>query len=298
MTIKKRLIRGMQWVTRIGGTALLGSVPKLRMAAGDGAMLKIEPQGMEWSDEVADTIPCEWIIPSDAPSDAVLLYFHGGGGVLGLYNSSRKIIGHISAASKLKTLMVDYRLAPEHPFPAGLEDCVAAYRWLLTQGYDSKKIVLIGDSMGGYLVISALLYFRENKLPLPAAAVGISPVTDPTYSGESVKQNAKKDALLSPKFLKAVTAMYVGSHPLKDPILSPLIADLAGLPPMLIQAGEDEILLDDAKRFKERSLQYQANVTLEIWPEMWHDWHVCAPELKESMQAIERIGEFVRDAVD
>jgi epsilon-lactone hydrolase len=293
LSLKRSLIRGTQWVTRIGGTAMLGSLPSLRKAAGDGAMLKVEPQGLAWSDEVCDGVPCEWITPKDAPDDAVLLYFHGGGGVLGLYNSSRKIIGYIAAASKRKALLVDYRLAPEHPFPAGLEDCVTAYKWLLAQGIDAKKIVILGDSMGGYLTISALLSLRDQKLPLPAAAVGISPADDPTCSGESVRSNANKDALLSPRFMRTVTTMYVGNHPLSDPILSPLTADLTGLPPMLIQVGGDEILLDDARRFKERSLAFNMEVTLEVWPRMWHDWHICAPALDESMQAVENIAQYI-----
>lgn len=297
MSLKKLFIRGTQWITRIGGTALLGSLPRLRAAAGDGAALKIKPGSLTWSSVQVNGVPCEWITPPNAPDDAVLLYFHGGGGVLGLYNSSRNIIGHISAASHLKALMADYRLAPEFPFPAGLEDCLVAYQGLLAQGMDAKHIVILGDSMGGYLTISALLELRARKLPLPAGAVCISPVTDPLCSGGSMESNANKDALLSPKFMRACMAMYVGDHRLDDPILAPLTADLSGLPPILIQVGEDEILLDDARRFHERAMAQGSEVTLEVWPAMWHDWHVCAPALQESMDAIARIGEFVGRAV-
>lgn len=298
MSLKKSFIHGTQWITRIGGTALLSSLPKLRAAAGEGAKRKVEPQGLTWESVEINDVPCEWLTPPGASEDAVLLYFHGGGGVLGLYNSSRRIIGHISAASHIKALMVDYRLAPEFPFPAGLEDCLAAYHWLLSQGVDAKRIVVLGDSMGGYLTISALLELRNKGLPLPAGAVCISPVADPLCSGESMQTNANKDALLSPKFMRGCMSMYVGDHRLDDPILAPLTADLSGLPPVLIQVGENEILLDDARRFHQRAITQGGEVTLEVWPTMWHDWHVCAPALPESMSAIAKIGEFVGRVVE
>lgn len=297
VNIKRTFIRGTQWVTKMGANQLLGSMPKLRAAAGEGAKPVILPKGLDWSAETIDGLKCEWIAPPGAPSDAVLLYLHGGGGVLGLYNSSRRIIGHIARTSHLRAFMPDYRLAPENPFPDALEDCLKAYNWLLSEGIDPKKIVILGDSMGGYLTISTLLRLRDSGQPLPAAAVCISPVTDPTCSGETMKTNAKSDALLSPQFMWTVMAHYVQKHDLADPSLSPLTADLSGLPPMLIQAGEDEILLDDARRFSERAKKAGVDVNFEIWPAMWHDWHICAPGLDEANQAISRIAKFVHQQV-
>ncbi|MBA4383379.1 MAG: alpha/beta hydrolase [Anaerolinea sp.] len=297
VNIKRTLIRGTQWFTKMGAKQLLGSMPKLRSAAGDGAKLVILPKGLEWSAETIDGLKCEWLTPPGAPSDAVLLYLHGGGGVLGLYNSSRKIIGHIAAASHLRAFMPDYRLAPEYPFPDALNDCLKAYDWLLTEEIDPRKIVILGDSMGGYLTISTLLRLRDSEKPLPAAAVCISPVTDPTCSGKTMKTNADSDALLSPQFMWTVMAHYVQKHDLGDPYLSPLTADLSGLPPILIQAGEGEILLDDARRFSERAKAAGVDMTLEVWPAMWHDWHVCVPDLDEANQAIKNIAEFVHEKI-
>lgn len=294
VNVKRTLIRGTQWIVRTGVLAYLGNMPKLRSAAGDGAKPVILPKGLEWCAVTIDGLNCEWITPPGSPENAVLLYLHGGGGVLGLYNSSRKIIGHIAAASHLRAFMPDYRLAPENPFPDALNDCLNAYNWLLTEGIDPKKIVILGDSMGGYLTISTLLRLRDSGQPLPAAAVCISPVTDPTCSGESMKTNAKSDALLSPQFMQTVMAHYVQKHDLGDTYLSPLTADLSGLPPFLIQAGEGEILLDDARRFSERAKAAAVEVNLEVWPAMWHDWHVCVPDLDEANQAIAKIAEFIR----
>jgi len=292
--MKRTLIRGAQWISRIGAQSLLSSMTKLRNAAGANTKKVIIPNELDWEMTNVNGVPCEWIIPPAAPTDAVLLYLHGGGGVLGLYNISRKIIGHVALVSNFKALCVDYPLAPEYPFPAALNDCVKAYKWLISEGISPKRIVILGDSMGGYLTLSTLLFLRDNGQPLPAAAVCISPVTDPTCSGESMTSNAKKDALLSPQFMRTVMEHYVQNHDLNDPYLSPLTADLSGLPPILIQAGEDEILLDDAKRFSQHALAAGVGLKMEIWPGMWHDWHVSVPELSEANQAIKKIAEYIK----
>ena len=150
--IKSSLIRGTQWLNRIAALPLLGSISTLRNGAGAGEHQIRVPKGLDWTSVVAKGVPCEWIAPPNSPTDAVLLYLHGGGGVLGLYNSSRKMIGHVSLACDLRAFVPDYRLAPENPFPAGLNDCVAAYHWLLSEGFEPQRIVIAGDSMGGILV--------------------------------------------------------------------------------------------------------------------------------------------------
>jgi monoterpene epsilon-lactone hydrolase len=293
-SIKSTFIRGTQWITRFAAIPVLGSITTLRNGSGAGAKQIQVPQGLLWETADADGIHCEWLTPSNASSDSVLLYLHGGGGVLGLYNSSRKMTGHIALTCNLRTLMPDYRLAPENPYPAGLNDCVTTYRWLLSQDIQSHRIVIAGDSMGGYFTICMLLKLRDIGQPLPAAAVCISPNTDPTLSGKSMKTNAKKDALLSPKFARTMMSLYVSGHNLNDSYLSPLIADLRGLPPILIQAGADEILLDDSTRFSDAARAAGLDLTLEVWPHMWHDWHSCVPELPEANQAIGRIAEFIK----
>ncbi|MCJ7586080.1 MAG: alpha/beta hydrolase [Anaerolineales bacterium] len=291
--IKSYFIRGTQWIYRIAALPLLGSISKLRIGSGAGEHQIQVPKGLHWASVDASEVRCEWMIPPDATTDAVLLYLHGGGGVLGLYNSSRKMIGHIALACDLRVLIPDYRLAPEYPFPAGMNDCVVAYRWLLSEGFKPQQIVIAGDSIGGYLTICTLLVLRDNGQPLPAAAVCISPNTDLTCNGKTMQTNALRDALLSPKFARTMASLYVGNHDMSDPHISPLLADLHGLPPILIQAGADEILLDDSRRFSDNALAAGVELTLEIWPHMWHDWHSCVPDLAEANQAIGRIAEFV-----
>lgn len=285
--------RSTQWVYRIGVLVLLGSIPKLRLGAGAGERKIKIPPGIRWSEAEADGLRCEWLTPPEAHAQAAVLYLHGGGGVLGLYNSHRWMVSYMALACKLPFLLPDYRLAPEHPFPAGLEDCVTAYRWLLAEGFAPQRLAIAGDSAGGWLTISLLLALRDQGLPQPGAAVFISPSTDPTCSGKSFQANARKDALLSPKFALTMTKHYVASHDLSDPVLSPLTADLRGLPPMLIQAGEDEILLDDSVRLHERAQAAGVNARLEVWQGMWHVWHACVPGLPEANRAIDQIAEFV-----
>ncbi len=253
------------------------------------------PRGIHWEAIDAAGVRCEWLIPLDAAPDTVLLYFHGGGGVLGLYNSGRNMVSYIARACKLRCLMVDYRLAPEYSFPQGLDDCVAACRWLVAQGFDAKRVVFAGDSMGGQLALSALLVIRDAGGPLPAAAVCISPNTDLSLGSRSIQTNAWRDALLSPQFLRRMTSLYAGGHDLCDPYLSPLFANLHGLPPILIQAGADELLLDDSTRFCDRASAAGVDVVLEVWSHMWHDWHSCVPGLPEASAAIESIANFINN---
>jgi epsilon-lactone hydrolase len=286
-------IRGTQWLYRIGSLIIRYSVPILRIGAGSGSNHIRIPKGLHWSSVDASEVRCEWISPSSSPTDAVLLYLHGGGSVFGLNNSIRHMTGYISSACNLRVLLPDYRLAPEHPFPAALNDCVSVYRWLLSEGFKPQRIVIAGDSAGGFLTISALLVIRDTGLPLPAAAVCIAPNTDPFCSGMSMKTNALRDALLSPTYVRTCMTLFVGSHDLNDPYIRPLVTDLHSLPKMLIQVGANEILLDDSRRFNDCALAAGVDLTLEIWPRMWHDWHTCAPHLPEANQAIEHIAEFV-----
>ncbi len=288
---------GLRFIKTFSG-ALIHNVQWIRSMSGANQKDPVLPEGLELSSFMVGQIKCEALVPQNALENYTLLYFHGGGGVLGLYDSSRRIIGYIAKVCGQKAVYPDYRLAPEFPFPAALQDCIACYNHLLEQGHDPNKIVILGDSMGGYLTLSALLWLRDHQLPLPAAAVLISPVTDPTCGGDSMRFNARKDALLSPEFLRNCCRMYAGEHDLSDPYLSPLTADLRGLPPILIQVGEDEILLDDSRRLHTRAQEQGAQTKLEVWPRMWHDWHICAPSLEEANQAIDRIAEFVKEKTE
>lgn len=241
----------------------------------------------------AGGVPAEWISAPGANPDRVILYFHGGGYVLGSIRTHRAMISRIARPSNARALAIDYRLAPEHPFPAAVDDALAAYRWLLAQGYKPGRIVVAGDSAGGGLAIAALLAIRDAQLPMPAGAVPISPWTDLEGKGDSIRTRAARDVMVTQDNLAQSAKQYYGANDPKNPLVSPVHADFRGLPPMLIHVGDAEILLDDATRVAERARAAGVNVELEVWPDMPHVWHVFAKILPEGQQAIDKIGKFV-----
>ncbi len=188
-------------------------------------------------------------------------------------------------------LLIDYRLAPEHPYPAALEDALAAYHWLIDQGYAASRIMIAGDSAGGGLALAILLSLRDSGELLPAGAVAISPWTDLASTGESVQTKAQVDVVLRSDTLESYAQIYAGEHDLKSPLISPLYADMHGLPPLLIQAASDEILLDDATRLAARTRGAGVSVTLRIWPGMFHVFPLL-PFIREAKEAVEQIAEF------
>ena len=239
-------------------------------------------------------VPAEWIVPPTAASDRVILYLHGGGYVMGSIATHRAMVARIARASQARALSIDYRLAPEHPFPAAIEDATATYRWLLAQGYQPAKIVIAGDSAGGGLTLAALLSIRDAHLPMPAAAVPISPWTDLGGTGESIKTRAARDPMVGGDRLYPMAKQYLGKAEHTNPLASPIHADFHGLPPMLIQVGDAEVLLDDATRVADRAKAAGVKVELEVWDDMIHVWHAFAKILPEAQQAIDKIGTFVR----
>jgi epsilon-lactone hydrolase len=241
----------------------------------------------------AGGVNAEWIAAPGAMADRVILYLHGGGYVLGSINTHRAMISRIARASNARALAIDYRLAPEHPFPGAVEDSTAAYRWLLAQGCKPGRIVIAGDSAGGGLTLAALLAIRDAGLPMPAGAVPISPWTDLEGTGESVRTRAARDVMVTQDNLASSAKQYYGKHDPKNPLISPVHADFRGLPPMLIHVGDAEILLDDATRVAARAKAAGVHVELEVWDEMPHVWHVFAKILPEGQQAIDKIGRFV-----
>ena len=241
----------------------------------------------------AGNVPAEWIAAPGAAADRVILYLHGGGYVLGSINTHRAMIARIARASNARALAIDYRLAPEHPFPAAVDDATGAYKWLLAQGYKPAKIVIAGDSAGGGLALAALVALRDSGQPMPAGCVPISPWTDLEGSGDSIRTKAAKDPMVQQDNLAMSAKQYIGSADPKNPLISPLYADYRGLPPMLIHVGEAEILLDDATRVAERAKRAGVKVELEVWDDMIHVWHVFAKLLPEGQQAIDKIGKFV-----
>jgi phosphinothricin tripeptide acetyl hydrolase len=242
----------------------------------------------------AMTRPAEWLEPPDVRTDAAVLYLHGGGYSIGSPRSHRHLAAAIARAAGTVALVPDYRLAPEHPFPAALDDALGAYQWLLGRGIAPGRIVVAGDSAGGGLTVALLLALRERALPRPAGGVCISPWVDLTCSGASYATKATVDPIVTREGVGTMAQAYAGSGDPKAPLLSPLYGDLRDLPPLLVQVGSDEVLLDDAVGLADRARAAGVSVTLEEWPAMIHVWHWFLPMLAEAERAIGIIGGFVR----
>jgi monoterpene epsilon-lactone hydrolase len=243
----------------------------------------------------AGGVKAEWISAANANRERVILYLHGGGYAAGSIASHRELAARLSKAAEARCMVPDYRLAPENPFPAAVEDATAVYQWLLAdQHCRPERMAIAGDSAGGGLTVATLVALRDRRIALPAAAACISPWVDLEVTGGTAESNANVDPLVSREVLQMFTRMYLGDRDPRTPLASPLYADLRGLPPMLVQVGSGEVLLDDAKRLTERVRAAGGKAELEVWPDMPHVWHWCAPVLDEGQRAIEKIGEFVR----
>jgi monoterpene epsilon-lactone hydrolase len=236
-------------------------------------------------------LSAEWIEPPNMES-GVILYLHGGCYALGSINSHRELISRIARSAKVCTLALNYRLAPENPCPAGLDDATSTYQWLITQGFDPSQIILAGDSAGGGLALAVLLALCDAGKTFPAGAVCISPWTDLAMTGASIQSKANFDCILNPGVLTNYAKAYSGEFDRTSPLISPFYADLKDLPPLLIQVGTDEVLLDDAVRFAQKAESAGVNVTLEIYNKMFHVFHTV-PFLPETKRAPGKISEFV-----
>jgi acetyl esterase/lipase len=226
--------------------------------------------------------------------ERVIYYLHGGGYVMGSINTHREMISRLSRAARARALAIDYRLAPENPFPAAVGDSTGAYRWLISTGVDRARLVIAGDSAGGGLTVATLVALRDAGDPLPAAAVCLSPWVDLEGLGESMTTRAEMDPMVQREDILELAEAYLGdTHP-RTPLAAPLYADLRGLPPLLIQVGTAELLLDDSTRLAERARSAGVDVILEPWDDMFHMWHFFAAMLPEGQQAIDRIGEFIQ----
>lgn len=250
------------------------------------------PDGVTCTPVEAGGVSAEWSVAAGVDEAKVVLYVHGGGYVMGSAGSHRDVTGRLSKAAGARVLSLNYRLAPEHPFPAPVDDAVAAYRWLLAQGISPGNIAVAGDSAGGGLAIATLLALRDAGEPLPAAGIGISPWVDMEGTGESMTTRAAVDPVVQKEGLLGMAKLYLGDADPKNPLAAPLHADLAGLPPLLLQVGDAETLLDDSTRLAERARAAGVDVTLKVWDEMPHVWHLFAPILPEGRQAIDEIGSF------
>ncbi len=254
------------------------------------------PDGVTGTPVDAGGRPAEWIEAADADTTRVVLYLHGGGYVAGSIDSHRNLTGHLAQAIGCRVLALDYRLAPEHPHPAPVDDAVAAVRWIVAQGVSPEHIAVAGDSAGGGLTVATLLALRDAGDPLPGAAVCISPWVDMEFTGASMTTRADADPMVTPGSIGQMAAMFLGEGgDVRDPLAAPLHADLAGLPPLLIHVGDAEVLLDDSTRLAAKAEEAGVDVTLEVWPEMVHVWHASAGYVPESDAAIAAIAEFLRE---
>ena len=237
----------------------------------------------------------EWILP-ERSDQGVILYLHGGGYVASSAASHRPITAGLARLARRRVFSLDYRLAPEHRFPAALDDAVAAYRWLLAQGVPARSLALAGDSAGGGLVLGALLRLRDDDSPLPACAVCFSPWTDLAAPGESLHVNDGRCATFRPENMDAFARAYLGSASSRDPYASPVFADLGRLPPILLQVASNELLLDDARRVHDKIRGAGGASTLEVFDDLFHVWQMLDGFMPEARVALRQAAAFVTDA--
>jgi acetyl esterase/lipase len=270
------------------------SVIASRVASEAWAIATGEPEGVTYEPVDADGVAAEWTTPAGADPDRVLLYLHGGGYTVGSIASHRKLVGHLAKAAGMRGLSVEYRLAPENPFPAGLDDAVTVFAWLLGQGIEAGHIGIGGDSAGGGLAMATALALRERGLPAPGGLVLLSPWTDLATTGDSITSNVGKDLLLrrveedSPGI-----GWYAGDNDVKNPLISPLYADFGGFPPFIVHVGGSELLLDDSTRVAERASAAGCDVSIEVWPEMQHVFQIAAGNVPESDSSVDKLGSWL-----
>lgn len=251
------------------------------------------PSGVHFSRFSVNGIPAARFKPQKANENIVMLYFHGGAYALGSVNTHKTLIARIVRKARIYGLGIDYRLAPEHPFPAAVDDAISAYKWLLEKKYSPKNIIFAGDSAGGGLTLASILKLKAENMPLPAVAVCISPWTDLLATGEAMKQNAKIDPMLTPPLVHRFADMYANDEDKENPFISPLYGDYTDFPPLFIQVGTAEILLDDAKRLATKAREAGVDVELEIWDEMPHVFQAAYPYIPEAKKAIYSIAEYI-----
>jgi len=240
-------------------------------------------------------IDAEWITCGEVQTDNIFMFFHGGGYYRGSIAATRATVARISGEAKVRCLSIEYRLAPEYPFPAAIEDTYTAYTWLLKEGIDPKQIIVSGQSAGGGLCLALLIKLKEENFCQPKGAVALSPWTDLTQSGKTMKSNADIDPVISKKYLDRMANLYLAKTPSISPLASPLYGELSGLPPLLVQVGSAETMLDDSRRFFEKAKEAKVDVQIEVYKDMFHGWHGSAHILKDGEKAIKNIGLFCRN---
>lgn len=282
---------------------------ELRASSTGIAASSVEESRRAWEEAVTDSlldidapveatamggVPGEWVSPRSSGEGGAVVYLHGGGFTAGSCRTHRRLAADIARAAGVPILVVDYRLAPEHPCPAAIDDAVQVYCGLLEHGFAGDRIVIGGDSAGAAIALAALVQLRDSRDALPAGACLLSPWLDLSLSGPTLRSHAERDPLTTEAALRLAALHYLAGRDPRDPIASPLFADLHGLPPLLVQTGGEEILQADATRLERRADEAHVECQMEIWEGMWHVWHAWADAVPEARQAITRVGEFVR----
>ncbi len=254
------------------------------------------PDGIEIKEENVNGINSEWIIPDGANSKNVILYVHGGGYVSGSCNDHRGFVSKFAKICGVTTFQFEYSLAPEHPFPDGLNDSVAVYKWLLDKGFKPSNIVIAGESAGGGLALAILLALKEQNISMPAAAVAISPWTDLTCSSDSYKTKNKVSVAPMNSWI-VFSKYYTGDNPPNLPLISPLFGDLQGLPPIFINSGEDDELFEDGEKFYLKAKKAGVDITFRAGKGMVHCYPLLAPFFKEATEAMQEICDFINKRI-
>ena len=255
------------------------------------------PKNIKYKSVVAGNVNAEWITCGEVNENRIFMFMHGGGYYRGSIAATRATVARISAEAKIKCLSIDYRLAPEHPFPAAINDTYSAYEWLVNEGINPKHIIVSGQSAGGGLCLALLLKIKDKNFSQPKGAVALSPWTDLYQTGKTMVTNDKIDPIISKKYLDRFAKLYFPDSYNMSYLASPIIGELSGLPDILIQVGSAETMLDDSKRFYKKAKKANVNVKLEIWEDMFHGWHSNAHILNDADKAIKNIGIFCRNVL-
>lgn len=250
------------------------------------------PAGIKNDRQDFGGVPCEVFRNIERQKNPVILYFHGGGFCMGIYHANREFVARLSKISGMDIYMPDYSLAPEHPFPAALNDAIAAYKGLLDAGYNAGDIIVIGDSSGSALAVSTLLMLRQGGFAMPCAMAFLTPVFDLAGASESFQANAAKDPFQLADPL-GIAKLYIGENDPASPMLSPLYGDLRGLPPMLLHVAEYDVFAGDAERFAKKAADTGISVEYKVWPGMWHIFHMQAPLVPEAGRALKEVSKFL-----
>jgi len=257
------------------------TIDEMRIGSEKATKYSMLPSRTEVIPVSYDNVSAEWVSGKNANEDFVVLYLHGGGYNLGSPSTHREFAAHISNESHAKVLLPDYRLAPENPFPAGLDDAVTSYHYLLDKGIPNNKIAIAGESAGGGLTLATCLYLRDHNTPLPSSLVCLSPWTDLEITGDSIAALEDIDPIVQPLAVRRMAANYIGTNDPQSPLISPVNADYKAFPPILIHVGSDEILLDDSKRVADKAREDETDVTFKIYDQMWHFFHLILMFVRE-----------------